>query len=71
MSIMCFLSVSLFENVKNLCCYFNLQVLQREIPWETYMVTKLISATDLQLLRHYDKKPENTRAQLLDEVNPL
>ncbi|CAF2239923.1 unnamed protein product [Brassica napus] len=46
------------------------QVLQREIPWETYMVTKLISATDLQLLRHYDKKPENTRAQLLDEDGP-
>ncbi|KAF3547902.1 hypothetical protein DY000_02009992 [Brassica cretica] len=43
------------------------QVLQRDIPWVTYMTTKLISATDLQLLRRYDKKPENARAQLLDE----
>uniref|UniRef100_M4F0L8 V-type proton ATPase subunit H n=2 Tax=Brassica campestris TaxID=3711 RepID=M4F0L8_BRACM len=46
------------------------QVLQRDIPWETYMVTKLISATDLQLLRRYDKKPESARAQLLDEDGP-
>ncbi|CAN6826602.1 unnamed protein product, partial [Brassica oleracea] len=38
-----------------------------DIPWETYMTTKLISATDLQLLRRYDKKPESARAQLLDE----
>ncbi|KAH0894648.1 hypothetical protein HID58_057077 [Brassica napus] len=43
------------------------QVLQRDIPWETYMTTKLISATDLQLLRRYDKKTESARAQLLDE----
>uniref|UniRef100_A0A0D3BLF7 Uncharacterized protein n=1 Tax=Brassica oleracea var. oleracea TaxID=109376 RepID=A0A0D3BLF7_BRAOL len=47
------------------------QVLQRDIPWETYMTTKLISATDLQLLRRYDKKTESARAQLLDEVNLL
>ncbi|CAF1711485.1 hypothetical protein YC2023_043271 [Brassica napus] len=44
------------------------QVLQRDIPWETYMTTKLISATDLQLLRRYDKKTESARAQLLDEL---
>ncbi|KAL0699043.1 hypothetical protein Bca4012_055165 [Brassica carinata] len=46
------------------------QVLQRDIPWEAYMTTKLISATDLQLLRCYDKKPESARAQLLDEDGP-
>ncbi|CDY57740.1 BnaC03g77060D [Brassica napus] len=46
------------------------QVLQRDIPWETYMTTKLISATDLQLLRRYDKKTESARAQLLDEPQP-
>ncbi|KAI4339303.1 hypothetical protein MLD38_024263 [Melastoma candidum] len=43
------------------------QVLKRDIPWETYMSTKLISGTCLQLLRRYDKKPESYRAQLLDD----
>ncbi|KAL8557763.1 hypothetical protein ACS0TY_005027 [Phlomoides rotata] len=46
------------------------QVLRRDIPWETYMTTKLISGTGLQLLRRYDKKPENTKAQLLDDDGP-
>ncbi|KAM7273178.1 hypothetical protein ACFE04_027842 [Oxalis oulophora] len=44
------------------------QVLRRDIPWETYMTTKLISGTGLQLLRRYDKKPESNKAQLLDDV---
>lgn len=35
------------------------------------MTTKLISATGLQHLRRYDKKPESARAQLLDEVSLL
>ncbi|KAJ7944353.1 V-type proton ATPase subunit H [Quillaja saponaria] len=43
------------------------QVLKRDIPWETYMTTKLISGTCLQLLRRYDKRPESYRAQLLDD----
>ncbi|KAJ0014671.1 hypothetical protein Pint_20983 [Pistacia integerrima] len=43
------------------------QVLRRDIPWETYMTTKLISGTGLQLLRRYDKKSESYRAQLLDD----
>ncbi|XP_041991718.1 V-type proton ATPase subunit H-like [Salvia splendens] len=46
------------------------QVLSRDIPWETYMTTKLISSTGLQLLRRYDKKPENYKAQLLDDDGP-
>jgi V-type H+-transporting ATPase subunit H len=46
------------------------QVLRRDIPWETYMTTKLISGTGLQLLRRYDKKPESYRAQLLDDDGP-
>ncbi|XP_052305581.1 V-type proton ATPase subunit H isoform X2 [Populus trichocarpa] len=46
------------------------QVLKRDIPWETYMVTKLISGTDLQLLRRYDNRPESYRAQLLDDDGP-
>lgn len=45
-----------------------LKVLRRDIPWETYMNTKLITGTGLQLLRRYDKKPENYKAQLLDDV---
>lgn len=32
------------------------------------MSTKLITGTGLQLLRRYDKKPENYKAQLLDDV---
>ncbi|CAM6120518.1 unnamed protein product [Calypogeia fissa] len=42
-------------------------VLQRDIPWETYMTAKLITGTGLQLLRRYDHKPENVQAALLDE----
>ncbi|MED6197452.1 hypothetical protein PIB30_056611 [Stylosanthes scabra] len=47
------------------------QVLRRDIPWETYMSTKLISGTTLQLLRRYDHRSENHRAQLLDEDGPV
>ncbi|OMO96595.1 ATPase, V1 complex, subunit H [Corchorus olitorius] len=46
------------------------QVLKRDIPWETYMTTKLISGTGLQLLRRYDNRAESYRAQLLDEDGP-
>ncbi|KAK2985516.1 hypothetical protein RJ640_015841 [Escallonia rubra] len=46
------------------------QVLKRDIPWETYMTTKLITGTGLQLLRRYDKKAESYRAQLLDDDGP-
>ncbi|KAJ6857854.1 V-type proton ATPase subunit H-like [Populus alba x Populus x berolinensis] len=46
------------------------QVLKRDIPWETYMVTKLISGTNLQLLRRYDNRPESYKAQLLDDDGP-
>ncbi|XP_022983770.1 V-type proton ATPase subunit H-like [Cucurbita maxima] len=46
------------------------QVLTRDIPWETYMTTKLISGTSLQLLRRYDNRPESYRAQLLDDDGP-
>ncbi|CAI0569324.1 unnamed protein product [Linum tenue] len=43
------------------------QVLKRDIPWETYMMTRLIKGTDLQLLRRYDNKAESYRVQLLDD----
>lgn len=45
-----------------------MKVLRRDIPWETYMTTKLITGTGLQLLRRYDKKPEAYKAQLLEDV---
>ncbi|XP_044949117.1 uncharacterized protein LOC123398731 isoform X1 [Hordeum vulgare subsp. vulgare] len=48
-----------------LVLYF--KVLKRDIPWETYMSTKLITSTCLQLLRRYDHKPESQRGPLLDE----
>lgn len=50
------------------CVRFFAKVLRRDIPWETYMSTKLISGTSLQLLRRYDHRPESHRAQLLDDV---
>ncbi|KAL9270604.1 V-type proton ATPase subunit H-like protein [Drosera capensis] len=46
------------------------QVLQRVIPWETYMTSKLITGTSLQLLRRYDKRSESYRAGLLDDDGP-
>ncbi|KAI6695043.1 hypothetical protein NL676_022753 [Syzygium grande] len=46
------------------------QVLKRDIPWETYMTTKLITGTCLQLLRRYEKRAESYRAQLLDDDGP-
>lgn len=46
------------------------QILKRDIPWETYMTTKLINGTSLQLLRRYDHKSESQRAALLDDEGP-
>ncbi|CAL9041060.1 unnamed protein product [Musa banksii] len=46
------------------------EVLKMDIPWETYMSTKLITGTHLQLLRRYDKKSESQRAALLDDDGP-
>ncbi|MED6208294.1 hypothetical protein PIB30_043655 [Stylosanthes scabra] len=46
------------------------QVLRREMPWETYMSTKLISGTTLQLLIRYDHRSESYRAHLLDDEGP-
>lgn len=46
------------------------QVLKRDIPWETYMTTKLITGTCLQLLRRYDNRSEMHRASLLDDDGP-
>lgn len=46
------------------------QVLKRDIPWETYMTTKIITGTCLQLLRRYDNRSESYRAALLDDDGP-
>ncbi|XP_044949118.1 probable V-type proton ATPase subunit H isoform X2 [Hordeum vulgare subsp. vulgare] len=51
----------------DLCPLWPPTVLKRDIPWETYMSTKLITSTCLQLLRRYDHKPESQRGPLLDE----
>lgn len=47
----------------------HLKVLKRDIPWETYMSTKLITGTHLQLLRRYDNKSDSQKASLLDDVS--
>jgi V-type H+-transporting ATPase subunit H len=39
----------------------------KEIPWDIYMTARLISDTDLQLLRRYDKRDPAQRAALLAE----
>lgn len=46
------------------------QVLKRDISWETYTTTKMISGTGLQLLRRYDNKPSSEKAHLLDSDGP-
>ncbi|KAL9673452.1 hypothetical protein QQ045_029710 [Rhodiola kirilowii] len=46
------------------------QVLKRDIPWETYMTTKLIRGTSLQLLRRFDKRSHSYRTTLLDDDGP-
>jgi V-type H+-transporting ATPase subunit H len=56
--------------------YFNddpnelVEILQGEIPWETYMTARLISDKDLQLIRRYDKRDEELQSSLLDEAGP-
>lgn len=69
------LFVDIMINVQACACYNCIngsspvvKILKRDIPWETYMSTKLISGTGLQLIKRYDKKPQSSRAQLLDEV---
>jgi V-type H+-transporting ATPase subunit H len=44
------------------------QVLERDVPWETYMTARLISDRDLQLIRRYDKRDTITKESLLAEV---
>jgi hypothetical protein len=43
-------------------------ILSRDIPWETYMTARMITDRDLQLIRRYDKKSEELQNSLLDEV---
>ncbi|KAI8462608.1 MAG: armadillo-type protein [Monoraphidium minutum] len=46
-------------------------ILSRDIPWETYLTARLISERDVQLLRRYDKRPEELQSSLLDENGAL
>ena len=43
-------------------------VLERTVPWESYSSAKLISDSDLQLIRKYDKRPKELRASMLEQV---
>lgn len=43
-------------------------VLQRDIPWDTYMSARLITDKDLQLIRKYDKRSDDQRSSLLEGV---
>ncbi len=40
----------------------------KEIPWDIYMSARLITDSDLQLLRRYDKRDPSLQAKLLEEV---
>lgn len=44
------------------------EVLSRDIPWETYLTARLITDKDLQLIKRYDKRADDLRASMLDEV---
>lgn len=44
------------------------EVLQRSIPWETYLTARLISDRDLQLIRRFDKSTETKQSSLVEEV---
>ncbi|KAI7749563.1 hypothetical protein M8C21_021930 [Ambrosia artemisiifolia] len=46
------------------------QVLRRDVPWETYLTSKLITGKALQQIRRYDKRSENDRAPLLENDGP-
>ncbi len=43
-------------------------ILSRDVPWEQYSTARLISDTDLSLIRRYDKRAVELRASMLDEV---
>lgn len=47
---------------------FSPQVLRGDIPWDTYVTAKLITGTDLQLLRRYDHRSREVQSALLEEV---
>jgi V-type H+-transporting ATPase subunit H len=47
------------------------EVLSAHIPWETYSTARLITEKDLQLIKRYDKRSEELRASMLDEVSGL
>ncbi len=46
------------------------EILTRDVPWETYLTARLITDKDLQLIRRYDKRSDELKSSLLDEVGP-
>lgn len=43
-------------------------VLHADIPWESYMTARLITERDLSLIRRFDKKSDEVKQSILDEV---
>lgn len=46
------------------------KILSRDIPWETYVTARLITDTDLSLIRRYDKRSMDLRVSMLVEAGP-
>lgn len=47
------------------------KILETSVPWETYTTARLITEKDLALIRRYDKRSEEMRSSMLDEVQSL
>lgn len=44
------------------------RILESSVPWDTYTTARLITEKDLALIRRYDKRSEEMRSSMLDEV---
>ena len=42
------------------------EVLERSVPWDMYVSAKKITQEDLDLITGFDKKPLNTKYDLID-----
>jgi len=60
-------SSSSFQGSENLDAK---EVLQQEIPWQTYMTAKLINPQELELIKRFDKQLPEVQDSLLDQAGP-
>lgn len=44
------------------------KILNQSIPWDGYKRADLIKDNELELIKKYDKKPEDARRQLIQKV---